>query len=79
MKALVYGGPSHRAWDDRPRPQLVDMTDVIVQMTTSTLCGTDLHILRGDVPTVSEGRDPRTRRRRRRDRGRVGRLRVPSW
>ena len=56
MKALVYGGPTKRAWEERPRPQLVDMTDVIVQMTTSTLCGTDLHILRGDVPTVSEGR-----------------------
>jgi alcohol dehydrogenase len=56
MKALVYHGPGRRAWEDRPRPSLRDAGDAIVRMTTSTICGTDLHILKGDVPSVTEGR-----------------------
>ncbi len=56
MHALVYRGPGRRAWEARPRPSLREATDAIVRITTSTICGTDLHILKGDVPTVSEGR-----------------------
>jgi alcohol dehydrogenase len=56
MRALVYHGPGKRAWEERPRPALRDATDAIVRITTSTICGTDLHILKGDVPTVTDGR-----------------------
>lgn len=56
MKALVYHGPGQRAWEDKPRPFVVDAGDAIVRVTTSTICGTDLHILKGDVPTVTDGR-----------------------
>lgn len=56
MRALVYHGPGRRAWEERPRPALRDATDAIVRITTSTICGTDLHILKGDVPTVTDGR-----------------------
>jgi alcohol dehydrogenase len=56
MQALVYHGPGQRAWDERPRPVLQDATDAIVRITTSTICGTDLHILKGDVPSVAAGR-----------------------
>ena len=56
MKALVYNGPGRRAWQDRPRPELVDTTDAIVRIDAVTICGTDLHILKGDVPTVDPGR-----------------------
>ena len=66
MKALVYHGPGQRAWEDKPRPTIRDATDAIVRITTSTICGTDLHILKGDVPAVTDGRDPRSRGRRRR-------------
>jgi alcohol dehydrogenase len=53
---LVYRGPGRRAWEERPRPVLRDQTDAIVRITTTTICGTDLHILKGDVPSVTEGR-----------------------
>jgi alcohol dehydrogenase len=53
---LVYRGPGQRAWEERPHPVLQDPTDAIVRITTSTICGTDLHILKGDVPSVTEGR-----------------------
>ena len=53
---LVYRGPGRRAWEERARPVLQDQTDAIVRITTSTICGTDLHILKGDVPSVKEGR-----------------------
>src|SRR6185295_11805931 len=43
-------------WEVRPRPVLRETTDAIVRLTTSTICGTDLHILKGDVPSVAEGR-----------------------
>ena len=56
MKALVYHGPGRRAWEDKPRPRLEKPTDAVVRVTTTTICGTDLHILKGDVPTVTEGR-----------------------
>lgn len=56
MKALVYHGPGKRAWDEKPRPTIQDETDALVRITTSTICGTDLHILKGDVPTVTDGR-----------------------
>jgi len=55
MKALVYHGPGKRAWEDKPRPVVQDATDAVVRITTTTICGTDLHILKGDVPTVNEG------------------------
>jgi alcohol dehydrogenase len=56
MKALVYHGPGQKAWEEVPDPQIVDSTDVVVQVDTTTICGTDLHILKGDVPAVTDGR-----------------------
>lgn len=56
MKALTYHGPNRKAWEERPRPRIQNPTDAIVRVTTSTICGTDLHILKGDVPTVTDGR-----------------------
>lgn len=56
MKALVYHGPGNKAWEDVPDPQIKQPTDVIVRIETTTICGTDLHILKGDVPAVTEGR-----------------------
>jgi alcohol dehydrogenase len=56
MKALVYHGPGKRAWEEKPIPTLREGTDAIVRITTSTICGTDLHILKGDVPSVTGGR-----------------------
>jgi alcohol dehydrogenase len=56
MKALVFGGPGERSWDTADDPGIVDPTDVIVKIDTTTICGTDLHILKGDVPAVTEGR-----------------------
>ncbi len=56
MKALVYHGPGTRAWDEVPRPSIQHATDAIVRITTATICGTDLHILKGDVPSVTPGR-----------------------
>jgi alcohol dehydrogenase len=55
MKALVYHGPGQRSWDEVPDPQIVEPTDVIVRISSSTICGTDLHILKGDVPEVKPG------------------------
>jgi len=56
MKALVYHGPGRRAWEDKPLPCVEKPTDAVVRVTTTTICGTDLHILKGDVPTVTVGR-----------------------
>jgi alcohol dehydrogenase len=56
MKALVYHGPGKRSWEDYPDPDLIDPTDAIVRVDAVTICGTDLHILKGDVPEVAEGR-----------------------
>ena len=56
MKALVYHGPGKCAWEDKARPMIQDASDAIVRITTSTICGTDLHILKGDLPVVTDGR-----------------------
>jgi alcohol dehydrogenase len=56
MKALVYHGSGRRSWEEKPRPAMREATDAIVRVTTSTICGTDLHILKGDVPSVTDGR-----------------------
>jgi len=56
MKALVYLGPQKKALQDRPKPTLAAPTDAIVKVTRTTICGTDLHILKGDVPTCTPGR-----------------------
>jgi alcohol dehydrogenase len=55
MKALVYHGPGRRSWDDVPDPVLQADGDVIVKITSSTICGSDLHILKGDVPETPPG------------------------
>jgi alcohol dehydrogenase len=56
MKALVYHGPGANAWEEVARPELGADTDAIVRVDTTTICGTDLHILKGDVPAVTDGR-----------------------
>jgi alcohol dehydrogenase len=56
MKALVYHGPGMKSWDEVPDPALVDATDAVVRVDATTICGTDLHILKGDVPAVTAGR-----------------------
>ena len=56
IKALVYHGPGKRAWEDKPRPTIQHANDAIVRITTTTICGTDLHILKGDLPAVTAGR-----------------------
>ena len=56
MKALVYHGPGKRSWEEKPRPALKEPTDAIVKVARTTICGTDLHILKGDVATVTDGR-----------------------
>jgi len=56
MKAMVYHGPGRRSWEEVPEPVIVDDTDAIVRVDTVTICGTDLHILKGDVPAVTDGR-----------------------
>lgn len=56
MKALVYQSPGQKSWQDMPMPKLAKPTDAIVRITRTTICGTDLHILKGDVPAVTPGR-----------------------
>ena len=56
MKALVYQGPGRKALEDRPVPEITAPSDAIVKIAKTTICGTDLHILRGDVPTCTPGR-----------------------
>ena len=56
MKALVFHGPNNMALEDRPKPTIMQATDAIVRVTTTSICGTDLHILKGDVPTIPDGR-----------------------
>ena len=55
MRALVYHGPGERGWDTVPDPAILAPTDAIVRIDTSTICGTDLHILKGDVPETTAG------------------------
>jgi alcohol dehydrogenase len=56
MRALVYHGPGQKAWEEVPDPEITDDGDVIVRVDATTICGTDLHILGGDVPEVAPGR-----------------------
>jgi alcohol dehydrogenase len=56
MKALTYHGPGRRTWGEVPDPVVRDPQDAIVRVDAVTICGTDLHILKGDVPEVTEGR-----------------------
>ena len=56
MKAMVYGGPGNLSWTDVPDPAIISPGDAIIQVDAVTICGTDLHILGGDVPAVTPGR-----------------------
>jgi alcohol dehydrogenase len=56
MQALVFHGPGDKRWESKPDPDVREPTDAIVRIDTTTICGTDLHILKGDVPTVTDGR-----------------------
>jgi alcohol dehydrogenase len=56
MKALVYHGPGQKSWEEVPSAAIQDPTDVVVRVDTTTICGTDLHILQGDVAAVTDGR-----------------------
>ena len=56
MKALVYQGPGKKALEQRPKPDIAASTDAIVKITKTTICGTDLHILKGDLPSCVPGR-----------------------
>jgi alcohol dehydrogenase len=62
MKALVYHGPGQRGWDTVADPTILDPTDAVVRIDTSTICGTDLHILKGDVPCSATRRSGPCRR-----------------
>jgi alcohol dehydrogenase len=56
MKAMVYRGPGEKSWETVPTPRVLKPTDAVVRITKTTICGTDLHILKGDVPAVTNGR-----------------------
>ena len=56
MRALVYHGPGNKSWEEVAKPTLLADTDAIVRVDAVTICGTDLHILKGDVPAVTDGR-----------------------
>ena len=56
MKALVYHGPNEKSWDEVPDSTLIDDTDAVVRVDATTICGSDLHILKGDLPEVTPGR-----------------------
>jgi len=56
MKALVYHGPGSKAWEEVPDAAVQEPTDVVVRVDTTTICGTDRHSLKGDVPAVTDGR-----------------------
>ena len=56
MKALRYHGPGRHSWDDVASPSVIDAGDAVVRVDAVTICGTDLHILNGDVPAVTPGR-----------------------
>lgn len=56
MKALVYQGPGKKSLEERPIPTILNSTDAVVKIVKTTICGTDLHILKGDVPTCQPGR-----------------------
>jgi alcohol dehydrogenase len=56
MKALVYHGPGKKSWEEKPKPTISKPTDAIVKILKTTICGTDLHIMKGDLPEVADGR-----------------------
>ena len=56
MKALVYHGPGKKSWEEKPKPGINKPTDAIVKILKTTICGTDLHIMKGDLPDVTDGR-----------------------
>ena len=56
MKALVYHGPGKKSWEEKPKPVLKQSTDAVVKIFKTTICGTDLHIMKGDLPSVTDGR-----------------------
>jgi alcohol dehydrogenase len=56
MKALVYQGPGKKSLEERPKPEIQSPTDAVVKILKTTICGTDLHILKGDVPSCEPGR-----------------------
>jgi alcohol dehydrogenase len=56
MRALVFHGPGDKSWDEVSDPKIEEDDDVLVRIDSFTICGTDLHILKGDVPEVKPGR-----------------------
>ena len=56
MKALIYQGPGKKSVEKRPIPKIINSTDAVVKVTKTTICGTDLHIFKGDVSTCLPGR-----------------------
>jgi alcohol dehydrogenase len=56
MKALVYHSQGKKSWEERPKPAITDPSDAVLRVLKTTICGTDLHIMKGDVPTVTDGR-----------------------
>ena len=56
MKALVYHSPGKKSWEEKPKPVIVEPSDAILKILKTTICGTDLHIMKGDVPAVTDGR-----------------------
>src|SRR5690349_20168449 len=56
MKVLVYHGPGKISWEEKPKPSILDPSDALIKIYKTTICGTDLHILKGDVPEVTDGR-----------------------
>jgi alcohol dehydrogenase len=55
MKALVYHGPGKKSWEEKPKPVIIKQTDAVLRILKTTICGTDLHIMKGDVPEVVDG------------------------
>ena len=56
MKALVYYEPGKKLWEEQPKPVIKEPTDAVVKILKTTICGTDLHIMKGDMPEVAAGR-----------------------
>ena len=56
MKALVYHGAGKKTWEEKPKPGITKPTDAVVKVLKTTICGTDLHIMKGDLPEVADGR-----------------------
>lgn len=61
MKALVYHGPGRMAWEEAPKPEVSADTDAIVRVDVTTICGTDLHIMKGDLPATTDGESSATK------------------